>query len=88
MFLCHKCSGLLANRESENVTGLRGCSCISGYYRGFEADLTREQAIGEQVKAAQSRIELYKRQGRSGNNDYSGYEHEWIKKLENLKEAK
>ena len=88
MFLCHKCSGLLVNRESENVTGLLGCSCISGYYRGFEADLTREQAIDEQVKAAQSRIELYKRQGRSGNNDYSGYERECIERLENLKEVK
>jgi hypothetical protein len=75
MFLCHKCSGLLANRESENVTGLRGCSCVSGYYRGFEADLTREQAIGEQVKAAQSRIELYERQGRAGQ--LLAYEQAW-----------
>jgi hypothetical protein len=83
MFLCHKCSGLLANRESENVTGLRGCSCVSGYYRGFEADLTREQAIGEQVKAAQSRIELYERQGRAGQ--LLAYEQEWLKKIEELR---
>lgn len=64
MILCHKCKGVLAVGE-ENDKGLLGCSCISGYVRGFEPYLTREQAIAEQIQAQRQWIDLYTRQGRT-----------------------
>jgi hypothetical protein len=48
MYLCHKCSGVLVAPTKEH--GLNECQCISGYYRGFEPNLTPEQAATEQVK--------------------------------------
>jgi hypothetical protein len=68
MVLCHNCSGLLAYSNQDDTAGLRGCSCISGYVRGFEPDLTREQAIDAQIEEAAARIESYKRQGRSSQH--------------------
>ena len=83
MYLCHKCAGLLLNEESEDVAGLRGCGCISGYYRGFEKNLTREQGIEQQVVTIKERIKLYERQGRAGQ--LLAYEQEWLKKIEELR---
>lgn len=62
MILCHKCAGLLACDDKENVAGLRPCRCISGYVRGFEKEVTRLQAIEKQIRAAEQWIALYERQ--------------------------
>lgn len=64
MYLCHKCAGLLTSDDREDTTGLKGCGCISGYYRGIEPHLTRGQAIAAQIKAADQWLALYQRQGR------------------------
>jgi len=66
MILCHKCSGMLSfDRDSEVVTGLAGCRCISGWVRGFEPDLTRSEAVAAQIKRQQSDIDLYRSQRKS-----------------------
>ncbi len=65
MILCHKCSGLLTARETEDTSGLKQCCCISGWVRGFEPILDRAQAIEQQAKAAEQRRAHYIRQGRS-----------------------
>lgn len=65
MLLCHKCSGVLSKSEHEDTSGLHGCECISGWVRGFEPNLTREEAIAEQIKACDQWIELFQHQGRS-----------------------
>jgi hypothetical protein len=83
MFLCHKCSGLLVHDESENVAGLHGCRCMSGYYRGFELKLDRAQAIEAQIKRTEERIKMYERQERDAQ--YLEPEREWLRKLEELK---
>lgn len=49
MILCHKCSGVLAG-DTKETEGLSGCGCISGWVRGFEPSLNREQAIAEQTQ--------------------------------------
>lgn len=54
MILCHKCSGTFTATES-----LYGCSCISGYPRGFEKELTFEQASVEQFKRIVQRVILF-----------------------------
>lgn len=46
MILCHKCAGTF-----EQHPFLEGCRCISGYPRGFEPNLTEQQALEEQIKA-------------------------------------
>jgi hypothetical protein len=84
MFLCHKCSGLLVHGKSEDISGLRGCSCMSGYFRGFEPDLTREQAIDAQIEGTVKRIELYEQQGRS--KQYIDPEMEKLDQLVRLKD--
>lgn len=61
MILCHKCSGLLSG---EKDTGLYGCQCISGYIRGFEPEVSLEQAAIEQVKREIEWFALYVSQGR------------------------
>lgn len=83
MFLCHKCSGLLVHHKSDDVSGLLSCSCISGYYRGFEPSLTRAQAIDAQINCTTARLELYRRQGRSAQ--YIDLE---LAKLEQLEELR
>jgi len=45
MILCHKCSGTI-----EMVEGLNSCQCINGYRRGFEEEVTFEQAATIQAK--------------------------------------
>jgi hypothetical protein len=85
MILCHKCSGLLANSESEDVAGLRDCRCISGYVRGFEPVLNRAQAIDVQIDRTIERIELYERQGR--NEQYLDPEWKVLGQLMLLKEG-
>jgi DNA-directed RNA polymerase subunit M/transcription elongation factor TFIIS len=47
MILCHKCSGVLAGNKTE-IAGLSGCGCISGWIRGFEPSVSREEAIAAQ----------------------------------------
>ena len=69
MILCHKCQGLLAHEETENVAGLLGCQCISGYVRGFEKQHTRLTAVSAQIKQQREWITLYESQKR---------EPEWI----------
>lgn len=64
MILCHKCGGILAATKNEDCKGLHGCSCISGYVRGYEPELTREQAIESQIKYAEENVLLYMRQNR------------------------
>jgi hypothetical protein len=59
MYLCHKCSGLLANAVHEDVAGLLDCCCISGHVRGFEKNLTRTEAIQEQIKQQKSEMDAY-----------------------------
>ena len=68
MILCHKCSGVLNPSLDGDGNGLYGCGCISGWIRGFEPILTREQAIAAQVNACDERIALYIRQGREAWN--------------------
>jgi hypothetical protein len=65
MILCHKDAGLLAARKDENVEGLLSCGCMSGWVRGFEPDLTREQAVAVQIKMQDSWIALYTTQKRA-----------------------
>ena len=86
MILCHKCTGLLAYGESENIAGLRGCSCISGWVRGFEPYLNREQAIDAQINRTQERIAMYAQQGRSAQ--YLDPENKKLKELLQLKGEK
>lgn len=64
MILCHKCSGILASSASENTQGLNGCGCISGWVRGGEPNLNRQQVITVQFYRCFEWIELYIRQGR------------------------
>ena len=63
IILCHKCSGVLAGND-EAQRGLYGCGCISGYVRGFEPLLSREEAIEKQIQAQLGWIELFKSQKR------------------------
>jgi len=65
MYLCHKCAGVLLSEEQENTEDLLGCSCISGYYRGFEPKLNRKEAIAKQIARQIEWIELYTRQNRT-----------------------
>lgn len=64
MILCHKCAGLLAYNDNENIQGLRSCECISGYVRGFEPFLNREEAIWKQACTQEMRANLYRTQQR------------------------
>jgi hypothetical protein len=64
MILCHKCAGLLWRDDSEDITGLLSCECMSGYVRGFEPKLTRTEAIKVQIAQQESWIDLYISQGR------------------------
>lgn len=66
MILCHKCAGLLAHDTADDITGLNGCGCISGYVRGFEPRVDRPTAIATQLAAVRSRAALYASQGRPG----------------------
>ena len=81
MILCHKCSGVLASR-GENTDGLFGCGCISGYVRGFEPNLSRQEAVVSQIKATNQRISLFVSQGRG--DDYIAPLRSRIAKLESL----
>jgi len=63
MILCHKCSGVLAGDTTETA-GLLDCGCISGWVRGWETPVTREQAITIQIAAEQERRRLYMDQNR------------------------
>ena len=65
MILCHKDSGLLANDPDENIQGILGCGCISGWVRGFEPNLNREQAIRQQIEQCFNWIHLYTQQDRT-----------------------
>lgn len=78
MILCHKCSGILAN-SGKDSSGLFGCACISGYVRGFEKVLNREQAINAQIRASRWRIDLIAKQG--GTEEAKA---PYIKRLANL----
>lgn len=49
IILCHKCAGPLSGEDHE-IRGLGYCCCISGWIRGFEKSLTREEAIRQQIK--------------------------------------
>lgn len=60
MILCHKCAGTF-----DTVQGLNSCQCISGYARGFEPELSFEQAATEQVKQEMEWIALFISQGRA-----------------------
>lgn len=62
MILCHKCSGILGATKDENTEGLNGCGCISGWVRGFESNLTRPEAIMEQMNACVRKIDMYRSQ--------------------------
>lgn len=64
MILCHKDSGVLV-RNGEPMAGLYYCQCISGWVRGFEPIVTREEALKIQAEAVKARIALYRAQGRS-----------------------
>ena len=81
MILCHKCGGLLASRDG-NTDGLYGCGCISGWVRGFEPNLSREEAIASQVNSTKQRISLFVSQGRG--DDYIAPLRERISNLELL----
>jgi len=59
MYLCHKCCGTFEIHEH-----LQSCCCISGYYRGFEKDLTLKEAVEAQHEQIQRNLRLYARQGR------------------------
>jgi len=65
IILCHKCAGVLAYAEKEEVESLLECQCISGWVRGFEPMLTREQAIERQIAQQDQWIALYRQQGRA-----------------------
>ena len=73
MILCHKCSGLLASGDDEDVSGLLGCQYMSGYVRGFEVPVDRSQAILKQIAQQEQWIALYRRQER---------EPQWIERIE------
>lgn len=64
VILCHKDSGVLVAGE-ESMSGLFYCGCISGWVRGFEPIVTREEAIEIQRKELESRLAHYRWQGRS-----------------------
>ena len=82
MYLCHKCAGVLAYEDAKDIEGLLDCSCISGYYRGFEKFLTRDQAIEAQIEAAKQLLALYERQGRGAQHlDYARTKLELVSKL-------
>ena len=83
MILCHKCAGVLGYVERADIEGLRDCSCISGWVRGFEQSRTRAQAIDVQIDRTIERVELYERQGRDAQ--YLDPEWRWLEKLMNLK---
>ena len=55
--LCHKCSGVLAG-DTKETEGLSGCGCISGWVRGFEPSLNREQAIAAQKREQERKLRL------------------------------
>jgi len=57
MILCHKCSGVLAG-DTKETEGLSGCGCISGWVRGFEPSLNREQAIAAQKREQERKLRL------------------------------
>jgi hypothetical protein len=76
MYLCHKCSGTF-----EIVEGLNSCQCMSGYYRGFEKDVTFEQAATLQAIQEIEWLALYLSQGRT-KDDQS-----YLTALERLKVA-
>lgn len=60
MILCHKCDGTFTI-----VSGLYTCSCMSGYPRGFENELTMEQALAKQASAKVKWLALYRSQERT-----------------------
>lgn len=82
MILCHKCSGVLANADSENTKGLRGCGCISGWVRGFEPEVDRDTAVRRQIMQCFERADLYTRQDRAA--DWVAREYEKAEALFNL----
>jgi len=61
MKLCHKCGGVL---EGDRQDVLYPCFCVSGYVRGFEPDVTFDQAREEQRNAVKQELALYRMQGR------------------------
>lgn len=65
VILCHKCSGLLHADTREEGSELVHCGCISGYVRGFEPHLTREEAINSQIDSVRKRIDVFVHQGRT-----------------------
>lgn len=80
MYICHKCAGVLKyDAKTESTVDLSGCTCISGYYRGFEPLLTREDVIKAQIEQAYERIVLYTRQKRK--SDWIQAEQDKISKL-------
>jgi len=85
MILCHKCAGVLGYVERADIEGLRDCSCMSGWVRGFEPVLNCAQAIDVQIDRTIERIELYERQGR--NEQYLNPEWKWLERLMLLKEG-
>ncbi len=74
MKLCHKCEGTFVI-----VDGLNSCQCISGYERGFEPNVTFEQAATAQAKREIEWLSLFVSQGRESTDDA------WIRTLSRLK---
>lgn len=66
MILCHKCSGRLEGTKT--ISSLYDCRCMSGWIRGFEPNVTEQEALLAQTMAQMKRLELYKRQGRSSDD--------------------
>ena len=82
MRLCHKCSGVLASGDGEDMSGLSECGCISGWLRGIEPDLTREEAIAAQIRTERRNLALWIEQGRG--QDWIKRSEDEIKRLEAL----
>jgi hypothetical protein len=80
MRLCHKCSGVLASGDGEDMSGLSECGCISGWLRGIEPDLTREEAIAAQIRTERRNLALWIEQGR--RIGHASTTADWVKRSE------
>ena len=69
MILCHKCSGVLACAKDEDGK-LNSCRCISGYVRGFEPNLTLDEAATQQAMREIEWLALWVSQGREDEQHY------------------
>lgn len=61
IYLCHKCAGTLTSCDLKEAYG---CNCISGYVRDWQVPTKLADVKVKQLDALQSRLDLYRSQGR------------------------